>query len=102
MNNNKIITSIINGFTVASLEQMAFSKPIKTVSKQLKRIKAHIFKDAEALNSSMICFLNRCASFKPSIHQLHIKLIRTFRFYITLHTSFINTLPHKAESFGAL
>lgn len=62
--NNKIINSIINGFTVVFLEQMAFSKPIKTVSKQLKRIKAYIFKDAEALNSSMICFLNRCAFFK--------------------------------------
>lgn len=51
MKNNKMI-NIIHSFTVAYLEQMAFSKSIKTVPKQLKRMKAHIFKDDEALNSS--------------------------------------------------
>ena len=57
--NNKMI-NIINSFTVAYLEQMAFSKSIKTVPKQLKRMKVHIFKDAEALNSSDLFSQQMC------------------------------------------
>jgi len=34
--NNKMINSIINGFIVASLEQMAFSKSIKDCFKTVK------------------------------------------------------------------
>lgn len=34
--NNKMINSIINGFTVASLEQIAFSKSIKDCFKTVK------------------------------------------------------------------
>lgn len=54
------INSIINRFTVASLEQMAFFKSIKDCFKTVKRIKAHIFKDAEALNSSDLFSKQMC------------------------------------------
>lgn len=55
-----MINSIRNGSQL--LPENGFSKSIKTVSKQLKRIKAHIVKDAETeqfydLFSQQMCIL---------------------------------------------